>query len=47
MVGPLKGHRNRVISMPGFVADTLGLLCGGKGRDKLLWTDKKGEPRNP
>jgi integrase len=33
--------------MPGFVAETLGPLCTGKGRDELLWTDGKGEQVKP
>ncbi len=36
VVGPLKGHRNRTVCMPGFVAQTLAPLCWGKGRDELL-----------
>ena len=47
VVGPLKGHRNRTVCMPGFVAETLGPLCAGKGRDELLWTDGNGEQVKP
>jgi integrase len=47
VVGPLKGHRSRTVSVPGFVAEALALLCQGKGRDELLWTDAKGEPMKP
>src|SRR5271170_7868268 len=34
--GPLKGHRNRTVGVPGFVAEILAPLCAGKGRDGLL-----------
>ncbi|MDR3664157.1 MAG: tyrosine-type recombinase/integrase [Mycobacterium sp.] len=47
VVGTLKGHHNRVVSMPGFVADALARVCAGKGRDELLWTDAKGQPMKP
>lgn len=45
--GPLKGHRNRTVGIPGFVADMLAQLCRGKDRDELLWTDRKGAPVKP
>ena len=47
VVGPLKGHRSRTVSLPGFVVEALAPLCQGKGRDELLWTDAKGEPVKP
>ena len=47
IVGTLKGHHHRVVSMPGFVANALATVCAGKGRDELLWTDAKGRPMQP
>ncbi len=47
VVGPLKGHRHRTVSVPRFVADALAPLCAGKGRDELLWIDAKGQPVKP
>lgn len=45
--GTLKGHHNRVVSMPRIVADALAQVCAGKGRDDLLWTDAAGQPMKP
>jgi integrase len=47
VVGTLKGHHNRVVSMPRFVAEALAKVCAGRGRDELLWTDANGLPMKP
>lgn len=47
IVGSLKGHTNRTVPMPRFVADELAKVCQGKGRDDLLWTNRKGEHLGP
>jgi integrase len=47
VVGTLKGHRHRTVSMPGFVAEALARLCEGKSRDALLWADRSGQPVKP
>ncbi|MGW5314513.1 tyrosine-type recombinase/integrase [Nocardia thailandica] len=47
VVGSLKGHSNRTVPIPKFVADELAVVCEGKGRDDLLWTNRKGEHVGP
>ena len=47
VVGTLKGHRSRTVSIPQFVASELAKVCKGKGRDELLWSTAKGEPTKP
>lgn len=46
-VGTLKGHKHRQVPMPKFVGDELAKECKGKGRDDLLWTNRKGEHLGP
>ncbi|MEU4412050.1 tyrosine-type recombinase/integrase [Nocardia salmonicida] len=47
VVGSLKGHTNRTVPIPKFVADELAAVCKGKGRDDLLWSNSKGEHLGP
>ncbi|MGK8487587.1 tyrosine-type recombinase/integrase [Nocardia asiatica] len=47
VVGSLKGHTNRTVPIPRFVADELAVVCKGKGHDDLLWTNRKGEHVGP
>ncbi|TLF58470.1 tyrosine-type recombinase/integrase [Nocardia cyriacigeorgica] len=47
VVGSLKGNTNRPVPIPKFVADELAKVCRGKGRDDLLWTNRKGEHLGP
>lgn len=47
VVGSLKGHTNRTVPIPKFVADELAAVCKGKRRDDLLWSNSKGEHLGP
>ncbi|WP_328658905.1 tyrosine-type recombinase/integrase [Nocardia salmonicida] len=47
VVGSLKGHTNRTVPIPKFVADEIAAVCRGKGRDELIWANSKGEHLGP